>query len=406
MDVSHPPPAKSDISTFELIFPLPYRIAILLVAGVWGWGLNLHYLKLIKIDVPSLIRYPTRQSPHQKTHHVSTYHLAALLTIPLIMSLALFWLITRGSIQSVVTWEIIPQLYLLLMIVLLLPYHHLSRSGRKRFFVTLRRISLGGIAETQDGKFGDILLADALTSYAKVLAEIFVNYCMFFSSSKSSTAKPDRTCGGTYAVPIIVAIPSLIRLRQCFIEFRRVRRHGYRPTDGWGGQHLANALKYSTAFPVIIFTAWERNYNTEKSHILSEAAVSHFWAASCFINSSYSFWWDISKDWDMTLLSNERIKPEHPYGLRQHRVFYSDSIYYTAIVVDFILRFTWVSRLSSGLDKVNNFESGIFLLMFLEVARRWMWIFFRVETEWVRNNHGPAADDILLGEYNGKIDED
>lgn len=33
MDVSHPPPAKSDVSTFELIFPLPYRIAILLVAG-------------------------------------------------------------------------------------------------------------------------------------------------------------------------------------------------------------------------------------------------------------------------------------------------------------------------------------------------------------------------------------
>lgn len=24
----------------------------------------------------------------------------------------------------------------------------------------------------------------------------------------------------------------------------------------------------------------------------------------------------------------------------------------------------------------------------------------------VRNNHGPAADDILLGEYSGKIDED
>jgi hypothetical protein len=24
----------------------------------------------------------------------------------------------------------------------------------------------------------------------------------------------------------------------------------------------------------------------------------------------------------------------------------------------------------------------------------------------VRNNHSPAADDILLGEYNGKIDED
>lgn len=92
----------------------------------------------------------------------------------------------------------------------------------------------------------------------------------------------------------------------------------------------------------------------------------------------------------MTLLSHERIKPQHPYGLRQHRVFYSNSIYYTAIAIDFVLRFTWVSRLSSGLDKVNNFESGIFLLMFLEVARRWMWIFFRVETEWGKSKALPT----------------
>ena len=61
---------------------------------------------------------------------------------------------------------------------------------------------------------------------------------------------------------------------------------------------------------------------------------------------------------------------------------------------------------------------------FLEVLRRWMWIFFRVETEWgsspflitveclanrltVRNSRGPAPDDILLGEFSGnKLDED
>ena len=41
----------------------------------------------------------------------------------------------------------------------------------------------------------------------------------------------------------------------------------------------------------------------------------------------------------------------------------------------------------------------------LEVARRWMWIFLRVETEWVRSSKGPAPDDILLGEF-GKIDDD
>lgn len=57
-------------------------------------------------------------------------------------------------------------------------------------------------------------------------------------------------------------------------------------------------------------------------------------------------------------------------------------MYYTAIVVDLILRFTWLSRLTTRLDWVNDLESGVFVLMFLEVIRRWIWIFFRVETEW------------------------
>lgn len=135
---------------------------------------------------------------------------------------------------------------------------------------------MGGLAEAQDGKFGDVLLADALTSYSKVLAEIYINYCMFFSSSKSSTGKPDRMCGGRLIVPLLIAIPYAIRFRQCLIEFFRVRRGGHR-NDGWGGQHLANALKYSTAFPVIIFSNLERNYSQETTHGLSEITVSRLW---------------------------------------------------------------------------------------------------------------------------------
>ncbi len=92
-------------------------------------------------------------------------------------------------------------------------------------------------------------------------------------------------------------------------------------------------------------------------------------------------------------------------------------------MIDFLLRCTWSFKLSPHLDHFNDLEGGIFLMELLEVARRWMWIFLRVETEWckfvdpklveslltiqpVRNNHGPAVDDILLGEYTGKIDED
>lgn len=279
----------------------------------------------------------------------------------------------------------------------------MSRNGRSRTLATLKRISIGGIAEAQDGKFGDILLADALTSYAKVLGDLFVSLCMFFSR-ESSTATPNRNCGGAFWVPFIIAIPSLIRLRQCVTEYFRVQRANKRSgqissATGWGGVHLANALKYSTAFPVIILSALQRSPHTSRFAV-SEATLFRMWMGAVIVNSGYSFYWDVARDWDLSLFSSpqERNSPEHPWGLRRHRYFHAKEFYYAAIVMDALLRCTWSLKLSPHLDHFNDLEGGIFMMEVLEVFRRWVWIFFRVETEWVRNNRGPASDDILLGD--------
>jgi hypothetical protein len=356
-------------------------------------------------DVPALIRYPSTPISRHAPHHVSTYRLATVLTIPLALSLLLFWALTHGSKQAVLQWQILPQSFLVfLALCFVLPVKQMSRGGRSRFIATLRRVSLGGLAEVQDGKFGDILLADVLTSYAKVLGDLFVSTCMVFSST--STARPDRQCGGAYLVPLIISIPSIIRLRQCLIEFVRVQRDPH-ASKGWGGQHLANALKYASAFPVVILSALQRGYDPKKIH-MSETGLFRLWLFFVFFNSFYSFYWDVAKDWDLSLFSLERKRndPEYPYGLRRHRYFHARNLYYIAIVVDLALRCTWSFKLSPHLDHFNDLEGGIFLMEFLEVFRRWMWIFLRVETEWVRNNRGPAPDDVLLGDFGGKIDED
>ena len=120
-----------------------------------------------------------------------------------------------------------------------------------------------------------------LTSYAKVLGDLVISGCMFFSSGSSSTAKPSRTCGGKFLVPIIISVPSLIRLRQCLIEYGRVRRSiqktGVNGPSGWGGQHLANALKYSTSLPVIILSALQRGYDPAKIR-MSETGLFRLWS--------------------------------------------------------------------------------------------------------------------------------
>ena len=426
---------ESELDLFSRAFPLPYRIAVIVVSGksqkldfssilsrirrclgvgcelalplnpqdcnsLFGHRINSQLTDLQ--DVASLIRYPSRKNASGPPYHLRVYRLAISLSFPLVASILLFWTITRGQPSAVTSWEILPQSYLfLLALFFVLPLQRLSRTGRYWFLGTLRRVSIGGIAEAQDGKFGDILLADVLTSYAKVLGDLFVSGCMFLSPAKSSTSKPDRSCGGQVMVPLIIAIPSLIRLRQCLIEYRRVRRSansvGGPSSSGWGGQHLANALKYASAFPVIILSALQRGYDPKKIGI-SEAGLFRLWLVTTpryqnssqrgcrlffvFLNSFYSFYWDVAKDWDLSLFSASRNGPEHAWGLRRHTFFHSEKIYYSAILIDFILRCTWSVKLSPHLDHFNDLEGSIFVMQFFEVLRRWIWIFFRVETEW------------------------
>lgn len=233
-------------------------------------------------DVPALIRYPSRSSVGHISHHHSTYRLASFLSLPLFVSLLLFWLLTRGQSALVLSWEILPNITLLILLLsFIVPVRRISQAGRYRFLSTLRRVSIGGLADPNEGKFGDVLMADVLTSYAKVLGDLFVALCMLFSK-KHSTGKPDRSCGGQYIVPFLISIPSLIRLRQCLIEFVRVRRSlqaGPSPSNvGWGGQHLANALKYSSAFPVVILSALQRGYDPAKMG-MTEAGLFRLWYA-------------------------------------------------------------------------------------------------------------------------------
>lgn len=310
--------------------------------------------------------------------------------------------------------------YLLFLAVLfILPLRYHSTAGRYHFLSTLKRISLGNIASPKDGRFGDILLADVLTSYSKIFADLFISICMFLTTDGSATASPDRRCGGRLLVPLIIAVPSAIRLRQCLIEYMRARDANYRSsalttgTSGWGGIHLANAAKYASAFPVIILSAMQRSSadgEATAATTSTEASLYRMWLVAVLVNSLYSFYWDVTNDWDLSLLSSSRSDPSHPYGLRRKMVFRAPAIYYVAIVLDFVLRLTWMLKLSRGLDQFNDWEGGIFCIEVLEVGRRWVWIFFRVETEWVRSMTGPGVlgqEDVLLGDYSsGKDDDD
>lgn len=141
---------------------------------------------------------------------------------------------------------------------------------------------------------------------------------------------------------------------------------------------------------------------------VAEAGLSQMWVVAILTNSFYSFYWDIAKDWDLTLFSStrERNAPGQPWGLRRQRIFHSDNIYYAAIVIDLILRCTWSLKLSIHLYHFGEFEGGIFIIEILEILRRWMWVFLRVETEWLRQRSVAQMEVLPLVDQHNKFGED
>lgn len=162
-------------------------------------------------------------------------------------------------------------------------------------------------------------------------------------------------------------------MRQCVTESMRARKEGKT-----GFQPLCNALKYATIFPVLLASAL---INLESA---PSSSLYQLWLLAFGTNTLYSWYWDVTNDWDLTLFSSkaERGAADQPWGLRRERLLGPDWMYYAAVVVDLGLRGLWTLKL--GGYKWTNFEGAMFLFGVLEVLRRWGWAFLRIETQWIR----------------------
>jgi hypothetical protein len=133
---------------------------------------------------------------------------------------------------------------------------------------------------------------------------------------------------------------------------------------------------------------------------------------SAITNSFYSFWWDVTNDWGFSLLrfdyqggaalqatSTMRINPPNRLhsdqrsksnGLRPVQLLFDTPFpYRCAILVNFVLRLTWSLKLSPHLHHIVELESGVFAFEVLEIVRRWMWTYIRIEWEAIKMSDGP-----------------
>ncbi|KAB1998848.1 hypothetical protein ES319_D12G118000v1 [Gossypium barbadense] len=214
--------------------------------------------------------------------------------------------------------------------------------------------------------FPDFFLADILTSMAKVFSDLERSACRMLHNQVATIAwfEADSICGShSVAIPLVLVIPYIWRLMQCLRQYKDTKEK----------TTLFNALKYSTAVPVIFLSAL-------KYHVLPDrwTYVYHpLWLISSFVNSLYSFYWDVTRDWDLSVFT--RIFKFNKPTWWSDLLYGQNWVYYWVIGSNLILRCTWTYKLSAHLR--HNYLT-VFTITALEMLRRFQWIFFRVENEW------------------------
>jgi len=146
---------------------------------------------------------------------------------------------------------------------------------------------------------------------------------------------------------------------------------------------------------------------------------------SAIINSFYSFWWDIAKDWGLTDSQTRMAEgARHRYDEHRHQTLASEGSgldtgrkgprktllfrsylpYHLAVAVNFVLRLTWSAKLSPHLHRAAEIELGVFVLEILEVLRRWLWVYFRVEFETIKMSSAGGGMRREVGEVTDPLE--
>jgi len=180
-------------------------------------------------------------------------------------------------------------------------------------------------------------------------------------------------CADTYTNAIMLALPFWWRLMQCLKVYSITREQ----------KNLWNALKYSTAFPLVA-AGYLRRHRPSLRH-------DRLFIMCAIIQSSYCYFWDVQMDWG--LLSADR---KAPFGYRMREpllVTRNKWVYGLLCVFNFLLRFVWALSIFGG---VAGRGGGMFFFEAVEILRRTVWAIFRIEWEVVVKVHRASYASLPL----------
>ncbi|XP_039314510.1 xenotropic and polytropic retrovirus receptor 1 isoform X2 [Solenopsis invicta] len=353
-----------------------YRGPLLMIEFLFLMGINVYGWRSSGVNHVLIFELDPR-------NHLSEQHIIELATI-----LGLVWSMSILGFLYSDTLGLPPFVqpvlfYALLALFLFNPTKTLRHEAR---FWTLRVLGRVFCAPFFYVGFADFWFADQLNSLHTVFLDFQYFICFYIQNSSWTDVSPDTdTCimRELSMRPFVVCLPAWFRFAQCLRRYRDTKETF---------PHLLNAVKYATSFFVVIFS-YLHLINKKHYALSTENPYFYLWLTVSVVSSCFTYTWDVKLDWGLF----DSSAGENRF-LREEIVYSSPYYYYFAMVEDFILRFGWAFSLSLTEMGYIHADLMVSIVAPLEVFRRFMWNFFRLENEHLYNvGKFRAVRDISIG---------
>ncbi|XP_017980093.1 PREDICTED: phosphate transporter PHO1 homolog 3 isoform X1 [Theobroma cacao] len=340
----------------ETMFPL-YSLFAFIVLHMLMYGANVYFWRRYRINYTFIFGFKQGTELGYREVLLLSFGFAALALASVISNLDMEMDPKTGDYKALT--ELIPLILVTLVIVILIcPFNILYRSSRLFFLTSLFHCICAPLFKV---KFQDFFLADQLTSQVQAIRSLQFYICYYGWGDykiRQNTCKMSIVFNTFYFV--VAVVPYLSRLLQCLRRLHEEKD----PMQGYNG------LKYLLT---IVAVCTRTAYGLDKGIGWKMLA----WICSAMA-AIYGYYWDLVVDWGL-LQRHSRNR-----WLRDKLLIPYKGVYFGAMVLNFMLRFAWLQTVLNFKVSLHR-KTLIAIVASLEIIRRGIWNFFRLENEHLNN---------------------
>ncbi|XXG70565.1 hypothetical protein AAC387_Pa07g0012 [Persea americana] len=339
------------------MFPL-YSLFGFIVLHLLMYAANIYFWRRYRVNYPFIFGFKQGTELGYRQVFLLSSSLAVLALAGVLANLDMEMDKKTKSYETLT--ELVPLgLVTIILLITFCPLNIIYRSSR---FFLLRCAFHCICAPLYKVTLPDFLLADQLTSQVQAIRSLEFYICYYgggdFKLRQENCSKNDVYKAFFF---IVAVIPYWLRFLQCI-------RRMFEEHDAVQGY---NGLKYlTTIIAVVMRTAYEMH---KGFHWKIMAGISSILA------TIVSIYWDIVLDWGL-LQKNSKNR-----WLRDKLLVSHKSVYFAAMVLNILLRFAWLQSVLGIKVSFLHIKALATTFACLEIIRRGIWNFFRLENEHLNN---------------------